>query len=239
MISYSFCLNLFFSLRSHSIFAFDVDPVGKNVKEGVERYKSQNYQGALESFNEAESQAKEDDRLFFNKGTGYYKLNDYKLALKYFEKSALSNDKDLRVKSLYNKGNTYAKLGDKKNAIRSYLDALSSNPDFLPARKNLEMLSRKQNQEDQKQEQENKESSDDKNKSEQNKKQEQSKNKKENQQNQTSEQNENNQKDEKNKESNQKMSKEEAERILESAKQNKINRKKMNERPQDRNDIFW
>jgi uncharacterized lipoprotein YehR (DUF1307 family) len=33
--------------------------------------------------------------------------------------------------------------------------------------------------------------------------------------------------------------KEEAERILESAKQNKINRKKMSQRPQERNEVFW
>ncbi|MBK9502778.1 MAG: hypothetical protein IPO06_26065 [Leptospiraceae bacterium] len=62
------------------LFAFDVDPVGKNVKEGVERYKAQNFQGSLDSFNQAESQGKEDDKLYFNKGTSYYKLNDYKLA---------------------------------------------------------------------------------------------------------------------------------------------------------------
>ena len=131
-------VTILFSLPT--LFAFDVDPIGKNVKEGVERYKAQNYQGSLDSFNQAESQGKEEDRLYFNKGTSYYKLKDYKLALKYFEKSATSEDKDLKLRSLYNKGNTYAKLGDKKNAIKSYMDALSANPDFLPARKNLEML---------------------------------------------------------------------------------------------------
>ena len=134
-------VTILFSLPT--LFAFDVDPIGKNVKEGVERYKAQNYQGSLDSFNQAESQGKEEDRLYFNKGTSYYKLNDYKVALKYFEKSATSEDKDLKLRSLYNKGNTYAKLGDKKNAIKSYMDALSANPDFLPARKNLEMLTRK------------------------------------------------------------------------------------------------
>ena len=138
-----------------SLSAFDVDPVGKSVKEGVERYKSQDFQGSLESFNQAETQVKEDERLSYNKGTSYYKLNDYKLALKYFEKSALSNDKDLKLRSLYNKGNTYAKLGDKKNAIKSYMEALNTNPEFLPARKNLELLTKKEDkdQKDQKQDQ--------------------------------------------------------------------------------------
>ena len=72
----------FLLLFSSSILSFDVDPVGKNVKEGVERYKAQNFQGSLDSFNQAESQGKEDDKLYFYKGTSYFKYNDYKLALK-------------------------------------------------------------------------------------------------------------------------------------------------------------
>ncbi len=221
--------------------AFDVDPMGKNVKEGVERYKAQNFQGSLESFNQAESQAKEDDRLYFNKGTSYYKLNDYKLALKYFEKSATSEDKDLKLRSLYNKGNAYAKLGDKKNAIKSYMDALNANPDFLPARKNLEMLTRKENKDKQNKKQEgkddNSENEEKKDNKEQDKKNPQSKDKKDSQSNKKQEPEDKG--EDKIKESNKPITKEEAERILESAKQNKINRKKMNERPQERNEVFW
>jgi hypothetical protein len=63
------------------------------------------------------------------------------------------------------------------------------------------------------------------------------KDKKDNQSNQKQEKQENG--EDKIKESNKPITKEEAERILESAKQNKINRKKMNERPQERNEVFW
>lgn len=230
-----------FLFYSSSILSFDVDPVGKNVKEGVERYKAQNFQGSLDSFNQAESQGKEDDKLYFNKGTSYFKLNDYKLALKYFEKSATSDDKDLKLRSLYNKGNTYAKLGDKKNAIKAYMDALNTNPDFLPARKNLEMLTRKDNKDKQDQKQDNKdqnsENEEEKKENSPDKKNSPSKNKKDSQANKKQEPQENG--EEKMKESNKPITKEEAERILESAKQNKINRKKMSQRPQERNEVFW
>ncbi len=231
-------LSVLFSFST--LVAFDVDPVGKNVKEGVERYKAQNFQGALESFNQAESQAKEDDRLYFNKGTSYYKLNDYKLALKYFEKSATSDDKDLKLRSLYNKGNTYAKLGDKKNAIKSYMDALNTSPDFLPARKNLEMLTRKDNKDkqDQKQDKKNQDSENEEEKDNQSdKKNSPSKDKKDTQANKKQEPEDKG--EDKIKESNKPITKEEAERILESAKQNKINRKKLSQRPQERNEVFW
>ena len=210
-----------FLSASLTLSAFDVDPVGKSVKEGVERYKSQDFQGSLESFNQAESQAKEDDRLSYNKGTSYYKLNDYKLALKYFEKSALSNDKDLKLRSLYNKGNTYAKLGDKKNAIKSYMDALNTDPEFLPARKNLELLTKKE----------------DPDKKDQDKKNSTAKNKKDKSGNEKKEEKEETQN--KPSESNKQITKEEAERILESAKQSKINRKKMTQRQPERNEVFW
>ena len=231
-------VTILFSLPT--LFAFDVDPIGKNVKEGVERYKQQDFQGSLESFNLAENQSKEDDRLSYNKGTSYYKLNDYKLALKYFEKSALTSDKDLKLRSLYNKGNTYAKLGDKKNAIKSYMDALNTDPEFLPARKNLELLSQKENKDkqDQKQDQDKQNDSDknEKEDKEQDKKNSSANNKKdksgkEKQKEQDSQ--------EKPTESNKQITKEEAERILESAKQNKINRKKMSQRQPERNEIFW
>jgi Ca-activated chloride channel homolog len=223
-----------------SIYSFDVDPMGKNIKEGVERYKAQNFQGSLESFNQAESQqGKEDERLFFNKGTSYYKLNDYKLALKYFEKSALSDDKDLKLRSLYNKGNTYAKLGDKKNAMKSYMEALNTNPDFLPARKNLELLTKKENKDKQDQKQENNkdDNSDEKKKENEQNKKESLSNKKNLQRDQQKESQAKN--DEKIKDSDKQITKEEAERILESAKQNKINRKKMSQRQQEKNEVFW
>ncbi|MBP7281098.1 MAG: tetratricopeptide repeat protein [Leptospiraceae bacterium] len=230
-----------FLSASLTLSAFDVDPVGKSVKEGVERYKSQDFQGSLESFNQAESQAKEDDRLSYNKGTSYYKLNDYKLALKYFEKSALSNDKDLKLRSLYNKGNTYAKLGDKKNAIKSYMDALNTDPEFLPARKNLELLTKKEDpdKKDQKQDQDKKDESekDDKKEKEQDKKNSTAKNKKDKSGNEKKEEKEETQN--KPSESNKQITKEEAERILESAKQSKINRKKMTQRQPERNEVFW
>lgn len=224
-----------------TIYAFDVDPVGKNVKEGVERYKAQDFQGSLDRFNQAELQGKEDDRLFFNKGTSYFKLNDYKLALKYFEKSALSNDKDLKLRSLYNKGNTYAKLGDKKNAIKSYLDALNTDSEYLPAKKNLELLTKKENKDKQDQKQdENKDdnSKQEKKEKQQDKKDSASKDKKKSEQNEKQEA-QNNEQPQKEKESNKQLTKEEAERILESAKQNKINRKKMSQRQSERNEVFW
>lgn len=231
-----FLILIYFNCFS-SLFAFDIDPIGKRVKEGVERYKAQDFQGSLESFNQAEAQAKEDDRLFFNKGTSYYKLNDYKLALKYFEKSAMSSDRELKLRSLYNKGNAYAKLGDKKNAIKSYMEALNTDSEFLPARKNLELLTKKEekDQKDQKQDQKKNEESE---KDEQ-KEKDQNNSTSQNKKGKSEKQNEQEEQKDREPEPNKKITKEEAERILESAKQNKINRKKMTQRQPERNEVFW
>ena len=154
-------------------------------------------------------------------------MGDYKSALKQFEKSAGSiDDPELKAKSLYNMGNTHLKMGDKVSAIRSYLDALSVSPDFEAAKKNLDLLHREQKQ---KKDQPEDPSGNDDSKENEDAPQEKQSNSMEEK------------KDTKNKPlpANEKMKREEAERILESARQDKIKRRKMQSKRPDRNEIFW
>ncbi len=211
----------------NSIYSIDVDPEGSKIKEGVERYSTKDFQGALENFSAAEKTMSEDERVAFNKGASYFKMNDYKSAQKYFEKSMASSDKELKVKSLYNLGNTFAKLGDKKSALRSYRNSLAIDPDFLPSRKNIELL----NQEKEDQKDKNKDNEDEK----KNDEEKDSKDKKEESKKSNSKKEEKDSKNGKNKE----LTKEEAEKILEAMKEDKINRKKANAGQRDKNEIFW
>jgi tetratricopeptide (TPR) repeat protein len=211
----------------NSIYSIDVDPEGSRIKEGVEKYSTKDFQGALENFSAAEKTMSEDERVAFNKGASYFKMNDFKTAQKYFEKSLGGNDKELKVKSLYNLGNTFAKLGDKKSALRSYRNSLAIDPDFLPSRKNIELL----NQEKEDQKDKNKDSEDEKKKDEE----KDSKDKKEESKKSNSKKEEKDSKNGKNKE----LTKEEAEKILEAMKEDKINRKKANAGQRDKDEIFW
>jgi tetratricopeptide (TPR) repeat protein len=211
---------------TNNIYSFDVDPVGNNVKDGVKSFKDGNFSNSLEKFNKAETGVPDDKRISFNKGTAYYKLGDFKSALNQFEKSAgNTNDPQLKAKSLYNMGNTHLKLGDKVSAMRSYLDAITVDPGYEPAKKNLDLLQRVEEKKNK--EEENKGKGDDRD--EDNNDQKKSIGKEE-------------EGDSKNKSDlpkNEKMKREEAERILESARQDRIKRRKAQSKRSDRNEIFW
>ena len=223
-------LVLSFIFVSGSIYSFDVDPVGKNIKEGVQKYKSGDFHGALDNFNHAEAKKEDDPRTLFNKGTAYYKLDDYKLALKYFEKAAETEDKTLKAKALYNKGNTYVKMGDKLNAVKAYSDTLSIAPEFAPARKNLELLRKKEEKKENDSQEKEKDDENEDEKDKQNGKENQDKNKKKMKKEDSGE----TEKEEERK----KLSKEEAERILNSTRQDNIKRRKYIQNP-PKNDVFW
>jgi Ca-activated chloride channel family protein len=227
MTKYLPLLLFLFIYSSTSLLSFDVDPVGKKVKDGVKSYKEGNYSNSLENFQKAEPTIPDDKRISYNKGTALYKMGDYKSALKQFEKSATSiDDPELKAKSLYNMGNTHLKMGDKVSAIRSYLDALSVSPDFEAAKKNLDLLHREQKQ---KKDQQEEQSGNDESKESDDTPQEKQSNSMEEK------------KDTKKQPlpANEKMKREEAERILESARQDKIKRRKMQSKRPDRNEIFW
>lgn len=212
---------------SGSMYAIDIiDPVGKKIQDGVKSYKQGNFVDSMENFQKAETSIPEDERLIFNKGTVRYKMGDFKAARSEFERVANSTaESELRAKSFYNLGNTQWKLGDKKGALRSYLDALSLSPDMKEAKKNIELIHREEENKDKKKDQED-ESSDPSH--EKNSPSESSQKRRDSGENE--------------KElapKNEKMTREEAERILESAREDKMKRRKMQNRRPDRNEIFW
>jgi tetratricopeptide (TPR) repeat protein len=221
-----------FFLSSGVLFSFDIDPVGTNVKSGVKKYKSGDYYGSLENFQTAEKDLKDDSRLEFNKGNAYYKLNDFATSAKYFEKASQSEDPALKIRSLYNLGNANAKQGDKKTAIKNYLDALKIDPNFIPARQNLELLRRK---EDPKQNQNENEQNEEENKQNSpNQPPSSNQNPSQNKKQQNSSDNSSEEQDQ-----NKKMTKSEAERILESSRQDNVKRRKLKERKPNYDPMFW
>lgn len=212
-----------------SAMAVDVDPLGKEVKSGVRKYKQGDFNGALDSFQKVEKEMPEDPRVSFNKGAGYYKLGDFDTALEHFEKSFQKGDTELKAKSLYNMGNTYYKKGDKKRAIEHYLGALSQNPNLEQAKRNLELVRKKEEKPPQKNSQN----------SEEPEKQEG-----DNQSSQAGidQKNPPSKKDSKSEESEEmqkQMSRKEAERIMESNRQDKIKRKKAKTKWSNYNEVFW
>ncbi len=222
-------LCLLFSFNT--AYAIDLDPDGKPIKEGIERYSYNDFQGALENFSEAEKNFKEDARINFNKGTAYYKLNDFENAKKSFEKSISTEDKNLKANSFYNLGNTYSKLNDKKNAIKSYMNALNENPNLSEARKNIELLNKEEDKDKKKDKQDDKDQEQNKDKNQNEKSKDQKKKQNKNGEDDKSDKNQTPE--------NKGLTKEEAEKILEQLGKDKINRKKTDQGRNESSEIFW
>jgi len=214
-----FCCSLFFV-----VYGIDVDPIGKEIKNGVKKYKLGDFNGALESFQRVEKEISNDPRLEFNKGTGYYKLKDYNSALEQFEKVVEKADTDLKAKAFYNLGNTYYKMGEKKKAIQEYLNALKLNPNLEQAKRNLELIRQKEEKPSNPENQEQTNSQQSQNQPAfPSKKQKLNSSPTEELDEQTRKQ----------------ISKAEAERILESNRQDKIKRKKAKSKWSNYDDVFW
>ena len=60
-----------------------------------------------------------------------------------YMKAASAGDDEIKKKSFFNLGNIYAKSGRKKEAAENYIAALKVDPEYDKARKNLEYLSMK------------------------------------------------------------------------------------------------
>ncbi|HSV97619.1 MAG TPA: VWA domain-containing protein [Spirochaetota bacterium] len=122
-----------------------IDPYRDEVREGNRLFGEKDYQGAGERYRTAEKYApreKDRDRLRFNHGDVRYMQGDYDGALDHFRGSLRSGDPDVQKKALFNAGNAYLKKGDYRAAVGAYIDALKIDPEYLPAKKNLEYMLR-------------------------------------------------------------------------------------------------
>ncbi|TGL61835.1 VWA domain-containing protein [Leptospira ognonensis] len=202
---------------SSDLSAWELDPGGNRVEEGVKLFEEKKFQESDAKFKEAEPYFSDDSRLKFNQADSDFQLGKYKDAIE--KNNAVIEDpkigKETKAKALYNNGNAYFKLKDLKSAQKFYEETLSVNPDHEGAKKNLELLHKKQNSPNQKSSE---------NQSDQTKKRNLS----------PSEKKENPQQS-KNKET----EKENADRMMENFSPDSILRKKSNEGGNRDNDKFW
>jgi len=120
-----------------------IDKGNYHNKKGIKEYKKGNYSGALKEFQKAKDYATFDKKLDFNIGDSFYKLKNDSAAEKYFKSGIESEDKDIRKYSFYNLGNLYFQRGDLGKALKNYKESLKIDPDFLKAKKNLELVLKK------------------------------------------------------------------------------------------------
>jgi Ca-activated chloride channel family protein len=123
-----------------------LDPYRDAVSSGNREFQEKKYNGAKRYYRKAERYAPgQEDRkkLSFNQGDAEYMLEDYESAVADFRRALQSEDRDVQKKALFNIGNARVKEGNYREAVEAYVNALKIDPEYLPAKKNLEHLLKK------------------------------------------------------------------------------------------------
>lgn len=117
--------------------------LGESVNKGNEAFAEEDYDLAIDLYNQAQTFSPEDARIYFNKGTALYQQGMYEEALAEYEKALLTDDADLKEKVYYNQGNAFYRVDKYQEAIDEYTEALKINPDDIDAKQNIEFIRRK------------------------------------------------------------------------------------------------
>ncbi|HPJ14349.1 MAG TPA: tetratricopeptide repeat protein [Spirochaetota bacterium] len=128
------------------LFLAFLDPFKDYNDKGIEAYGRGEYEKALQFFEKASSYSAPDDSLAaleYNKAKVYAAMKKESEAVDSYMKAASAGDDEIKKKSFFNLGNIYAKSGRKKEAAENYIAALKVDPEYDKARKNLEYLSMK------------------------------------------------------------------------------------------------
>ena len=124
--------------------------------QGNEAFASQDYEGALAAYREAEESAPELAEPRYNAASGYYRLEDYEQAQQQIEQALVSegSSEALDRNSFYNLGNTFFQASEFEAAVEAYKEALRLDPGDLETKQNLELALRQLQQQQREQQQE-------------------------------------------------------------------------------------
>ncbi|MCX7680126.1 MAG: tetratricopeptide repeat protein [Spirochaetes bacterium] len=150
----------------YAVFAVNwLDPYRDKVDEGNKKFYEKKYEEARKLYDDAAKYApgeREKKKLRFNHGDARYMQGDFEGAADEFREALKSDDKEVQKKALFNMGNAYLKKGDVGKAVSAYMNALAVDPHYLPAKKNIEYILRKNESPKDKSDQQNKEREDQK-----------------------------------------------------------------------------
>jgi Ca-activated chloride channel homolog len=198
----------------------------KYIRQGNREYAKNKYPESEISYRKAIDKNKQSPDAVFNIGDALYKQNKFEEAGNQFIENANQNvDKNKKSAGLYNLGNSLLKANKLQESIDAYKNSLKLRPDNKEAKYNLayaqDLLKKQQEQQKQQQDKNNQDRKNDKNnKNDKNK--DQNKDKSDNKDQQKDQ--DNNKQDQKQQEpGKQEISKEDAQRLLNSLANDEIN----------------
>jgi Ca-activated chloride channel homolog len=191
----------------------------KYIRKGNREYNKSKYPDSEISYRKAIDQNKQYPDAVFNVGDALYKQNKFEEAGKQFAASADQNvDKAKKSAGLYNMGNALLKANKLQESIEAYKNSLKLLPDNKEAKYNLayaqDLLKQQQEKQKNQKDQDKKDQNNDKNKQDKNK--DQQKDQKNENKDQQKDPNKNQDQKQQQKPQNGEISKEDAQRLLNS-----------------------
>lgn len=108
-------------------------------EQGNEAYEEGQFKEALDLYHEAEIEKPETPEIYYNQANALVKTGKYEQAIEKYSKALNSTDIKLQADAYYNQGNGYFMKEDFVNAINAYEQCLNINPDDVDAKFNLEL----------------------------------------------------------------------------------------------------
>lgn len=217
-------MRLFLILILVTVNAAWLDPFRDSVSEGNSQFQQKKYLEAKKHYNKADKYApgeKDKQRLAFNKGDADYMAGDYDAAIAGYKKAIQSGDPEVQKKAFYNLGNTYMQKKKYKEAFNSYMNALKIDPNYAPAKRNIEYMLMNQKKKQQKDDKKDKDGKQGNKDQKQNQDDKDKKNKQKNKDKQNQNQQNRNKKQQK-----QRMNRQQLENLLKSMKKKPVRRQK-------------
>jgi len=188
------------------------------IRQGNRHFENQELDKSEEAYRRALEKESNSFIAGFNLGDVLYEQENYEEAIKqFYSLSNITDDKEQLAKVFHNLGNTLLKEKQLKQSVEAYKQALRNNPGDMDTKHNLAYAQRLLNQQQQQQQQQD-QKKDQQNEQDQQKEQDQSQQGQEQEQDQQKQQQQ--QQEQQQQQQEQKMSKEDAERILQSLEEN-------------------
>jgi tetratricopeptide (TPR) repeat protein len=132
----------------------------KFIRQGNREYNKEKYQESEVSYRKAIDDNRRSPDAVFNIGDALYKQNKYDEAAKQFAENVnMNEDREKKAAGLYNMGNSFLKSGKLKESIDAYKGSLKLVPDNFEAKYNLayaqDMLTKQEQQQQQQEQQQN------------------------------------------------------------------------------------
>lgn len=115
------------------------DPIVARNKKGNEHYAKEEYNDALEAYQNALVEEPDSPQLHFNVGNVLYRAQQYGDAIEHYRKGLSARDPSFLENVHYNIGNAQFQQGQWSEALESYKEALKLDPNDVEAKFNLEL----------------------------------------------------------------------------------------------------